>query len=267
MWSLREIAELEEARVAAARPELADGSAPIGRGVMTRGTPGAWINSAVGLLDGAGVDDDAIDGLIAWYARAGIEPRLDVTPYLAREVLRRLAERGFVTRLFELQLFKPLDELAPGPRVDGLVIEELDRGDEDAVRRCAALGADGFATPGTPGWDAEQALALRTTRHPRVVSLLARRGDELVGCAQMEVSGRIVGLFGATVVPSARRLGIQGALLTARLELARARGAEVATIGSDPSSPTERNVRRLGFQVAYTLATLVRPGEGLISVG
>lgn len=268
MWSLREIAQLEEARVAAARADLADASAPLGRGgVMTRGAPGAWINGAVGLLDGAGVDDAAIERLIGWYQGAGIEPRVDVTPYLARDVLRRLAERGFVTRQYELQLFRPLDELVEAPPVDGVVIDQLDQGDAAAVQRAAAVSTAGFVAPGTPGWDGELALALRTTQHPRTITLRARRGDELVGVAAMEVSGRIAGLFGATVIPSARRLGIQRALLAARLALARARGCEVATIGSDPESGTERNVRRLGFQVAYTLATMVRPAPGLTPVG
>jgi GNAT superfamily N-acetyltransferase len=267
MLSLREIAELEEARIAAARPDLADASAPIGRGVMTRGAPGAWINGAVGLFDGAGVDGAALDRLIEWYASAGIEPRIDVTPYLPRAVLGLLAERGFVTRLFELQLFRPLAEPISAPTIDGLVIEQVDRGDGAAVRRMAELGTAGFATPGTPGWDGELTLTLRTVEHPRVVSLVARRGGELVGCGAMEVSGRIAALFGATVIPSARRLGIQGALLAARLQLARAHGCQVATIGSDPESPTERNVRRLGFQVAYTLSTMVRPMAGLVPVG
>ena len=36
-----------------------------------------------------------------------------------------------------------------------------------------------------------------------------------------------------------------------------------ATIGSLPGSPTERNVRRMGFHVAYVKPHLIRPGPGL----
>ena len=73
----------------------------------------------------------------------------------------------------------------------------------------------------------------------------------------------IVALFGLAVVPEYRRRGVQQALIAERLRLARDAGARVATIGSRPGHSTERNVRRMGFQTAYTKVSLVRPGAGL----
>jgi hypothetical protein len=51
-----------------------------------------------------------------------------------------------------------------------------------------------------------------------------------------------------------------------RMNAAADRGAKVATIGSKPGIPTERNVRRMGFSVAYTQPVMVRPGAGLVPV-
>jgi GNAT superfamily N-acetyltransferase len=71
-------------------------------------------------------------------------------------------------------------------------------------------------------------------------------------------------LFGLAVHADFRRRGIQQALIAARLEFARERGCRIATIGSRPGAGTERNVRRFGFQVAYTKAIVAQPGPGLV---
>lgn len=47
------------------------------------------------------------------------------------------------------------------------------------------------------------------------------------------------------------------------MRLARAEGAQLATIASVPWVATERNAARAGFQVAYTKVVLHRPGAGL----
>lgn len=45
-----------------------------------------------------------------------------------------------------------------------------------------------------------------------------------------------------------------------------ARGADRATISLRPAVAMERNVQRMGFQVGYAKAILVRAGEGLATV-
>ena len=64
--------------------------------------------------------------------------------------------------------------------------------------------------------------------------------------------------------PRARRKGVQQALIAARLRVLRDRGVFLATIGSRPGEGTERNVWRMGFQVAYTKVVLVKPEKGLV---
>ena len=100
----------------------------------------------------------------------------------------------------------------------------------------------------------------------RTISVIARVGGRAAGAGSMEVSGPCAGIFGASVLPEFRRRGIQQALLAERLNIAAERGAVVACIGSKPGIGTERNVRRMGFQLAYTKVHLVRPGEGWMAV-
>ncbi len=71
-------------------------------------------------------------------------------------------------------------------------------------------------------------------------------------------------LFALAVLPAYRRRGVQQALIAARLRAAAEAGATVVTISALPGVATERNARRMGFQVAYTKVVLVRPGAGLV---
>lgn len=70
-------------------------------------------------------------------------------------------------------------------------------------------------------------------------------------------------LFGLSVLPEYRKRGIQQAMIGERLRIARQEGAHFATISARPGVATERNARRMGFEVAYTKAIVVRPGAGL----
>ena len=90
----------------------------------------------------------------------------------------------------------------------------------------------------------------------------AWRGAELIGGGAMELIDDQCALFGMSTDISHRRRGVQGAVIAARLNYAAANGATLATIGAMPGIATERNVRRLGFQLAYTKVHLVKPGRG-----
>lgn len=96
--------------------------------------------------------------------------------------------------------------------------------------------------------------------------LVVLSGTEAVAGGSADARGGVVAaLAGAAVLPAWRRRGIQAALVARRLELARARGCRLATIGSAPGIPTERNALRLGFRIAYARLAFNRPGPGLAS--
>lgn len=80
----------------------------------------------------------------------------------------------------------------------------------------------------------------------------------------MAGGGRVVAMFGASVLPTFRNRGVQQALIAARLNHGIEHGATMSSIGSKPGIPTERNARRMGFQLAYTKVHVVKPGPGLM---
>jgi len=265
--SLASIAALEEARAARGMAAIADTSLPIAGGVATRGTPGSWINTAVGLGLAGPVDPADVDRLIDFHASAGIEPRIELAATADPTLFQALSDRAFVLRSIEYVFARELRDAkgfaTTAPYPEGLTIEVLDKNDHDAARLHASVAMSGFVPEGVVLDDSILQAGIRTVLHPETISVLARIHGTPAGSAAMALGGRVAGLFGASVLPEFRRRGIQQALLAARLRFARELGATLATIGSRPDAGTERNVRRMGFFLAYAKPILVRPGQGL----
>jgi GNAT superfamily N-acetyltransferase len=146
------------------------------------------------------------------------------------------------------------------------VIEEVPRDSESAAREFTMVAMSGFLAAGQSPSEEDFAIMSRQINHPRSISLVARRGGVAVAACGMEMSSGVAALFGLSVLPEQRRQGIQQALLAWRLNYASKNGARVATIGSRPGVATERNVRRMGFEVAYTKVVVALYGPGLVPV-
>lgn len=267
---LVDIARREEKRVAVGLADVALESLAVGGGTACRGDPGTWVNSAVGMGLAGPVESSEIDRVIGWFEGAGIEPRFEVTPFADESLVSALGKRGFAVKLFENVFYR---ELKAGdvfeteyPAPEGLEIVPVDPRDAGLVREFAETVARGFAPPEVPAREVDVDLMMRCARHPRCTGVLARINGQAAGAGSLELFDGLAGLFGLSVLPKFRRRGIQQALLAFRLRRALEAGADLATISSRPGVATERNVRRMGFQVAYTKVILVRAGEGLATV-
>jgi GNAT superfamily N-acetyltransferase len=75
----------------------------------------------------------------------------------------------------------------------------------------------------------------------------------------MAIYNRLALLFADSTIPAFRRQGLHRELIAARLNEAMAQGCDLAAASTQPGSASQRNYERLGFQVVYTKATLVRP--------
>lgn len=283
---LAEVARLEEGQAAHALATMADEARPFFSGVMARGAPGLWSNNVIGAgLDGP-VSPDAGRQIRDFYEPRGVEPRVELCPF-AHETLRTaLAAEGFTLALWEMVFFRPLDAARPVspavPLTAPVTLEALDRGDAETIRVAARLATACFAGPDHVFSEDDHELFRRNACSPSTVTVIARAaggpgepggpgGGRVVGVAGMAVHtppGRpaFSGHYGAAVDPAWRRQGVQQAMLAWRLNEAARRGCVIATIGSRPGVATERNVRRLGFEHAYTKVVLTRPGPGLRGV-
>ncbi len=272
MMDLRDVAMLEEDRLALGMTEVALETRRVsdawGGGVVTRGEPGTWVNTAVGFGLRGPVSRAAVDSLVEFHESGGVEPRIEVCPFADPSALEQLEAARFAIRLFENVFFRPLgaDGVAVEPPAPhGVRIGLVDPSDAEVVEAYCRAVTSGFAEPAAPS-EGDMALARRIVGHPRVASFAAfDPAGKVVGGGALEVHGQIAALFGLSVAPAFRRRGIQLALMAARLRRAAERGARVATISSKPGVATERNARRMGFEVAYTRVALARAGPGLVA--
>lgn len=262
------IAALEGPRQARMLAAVAPTVEPFAGGVMGFHEPGSWQNQACGVGLAGPVGDDEIDAMIAFYESRGVEPRVELSPFAHESLVAGLAARGFVVREFENVLARALpaderlDDLLPHGRPAGLELRPLDPRDDQAVRRSADLTLRGFFEPDAipPAMREACEAALRL---PGTFAYLAFVDGVLVATGSANASGEVASLMGVSTLASHRGRGIQQALIVERLAAARARGCTLATIGSRPGIPTERNAMRLGFVMGYTTVILVRPGAGL----
>lgn len=287
-------ARAEEARQARALSEIADAARPFAGGIAGRSTPGGWSNTAVGMGLNGPVTQEEVDAIVAWYEEAGIEPRFEVCPFADASLLVALEMHRCVPLVFENTFFRTLakgDRVAPLVQPPpGLRVERVDPTDAAAVRRYSAVSMSGFYPEGTTPGEEDFAISARVVQHPRTIAFLATIDGEPAGAGAGAVSepldaacgaqlgsataaaseasggsgGRVLAMFGASVLPKFRNKGVQQALMAARLNHGIDRGAGVASIGSKPGIPTERNARRMGFQLAYTKVHVVKPGQGLV---
>ncbi|MBM3976486.1 MAG: GNAT family N-acetyltransferase [Planctomycetes bacterium] len=127
----------------------------------------------------------------------------------------------------------------------------------------------GFAAPDTAGVPSHESFA-RDALEPVIRDMAGARGVQRqlarcdgrpAGAASLRVHDGIAQLCGAATLPALRRRGVQSALLSWRLELARRTGCELAVVTTQPGSKSQQNVQRLGFALLYVRTVLVRRGE------
>lgn len=282
MMNLADIAMLEEGRLCNALEIIAPESRRLAGGVLTRGEPGTWINTTSGLGMGLGqttpVTAADIEALVAWFEEKGIEPRAEVCPFAHPTTWEELGKAGFVIRNFEnvfvADLVSGAVRTPPQPLGDGITVVRIDRYDGAQVRAYAEAICNGFTHP-TAAPEADIELWMRVVREDNLIALAAQADGRFVGGGCTEVARLTLEkagshttytmaiLFGLSVLPENRKRGIQQAMIGERLRIARQEGAHFATISARPGVATERNARRMGFEVAYTKAIVVRPGAGL----
>jgi GNAT superfamily N-acetyltransferase len=249
--------------------ELALEAHPVAGGWMTFGGRGAFLNKACGLGLVGPVPQRAVEELVNFFQSRGVQPQVEVCPYVHPSLLAELASAGFQLREFENVLVRCLEEAedfrlalrAPWPA--GLLIRRVDRGDAGAVEEYVRLSTHGFFPAGKAMSEGFLRATHKAPLLPHYDSFVARLDGLAVGASGCASRAGLTTLFGTSVLPGFRGRGIHQALIAARLERASERGSPLATIVSHAGLATERNAVRLGFRLAFTRAILVRAGEGL----
>jgi ribosomal protein S18 acetylase RimI-like enzyme len=232
-----------------------------GRALYSR--PGSPLNKVLGLGLHGPVSDAELDRLALFYEERACPAQVELAPHAHAGLPARLCARGFVLQSFESQLARRLP--ASGlPRVEGISVEATAPDDDEQWLDLAAAGFTA-GEPHVGGGSAEEAPDPAVMREimasfltPEIRRTVAYIDGQAAGSAASWLSEGVIGIFGTSTVPAFRRRGVQLALTAEILEDAGPY-ADIATATTAPGSTSQRTFERLGFQVVYTRAILVRP--------
>lgn len=237
-------------------------SLEVGGGRAVCGQPGSPMNKVLGLGLGVNVTGDDLDALELFYDERDCPIQIELCPLVSTDLVARLHGRGYVLKGFENELGRAMpDSPPPG---NGFAVEVL-TGDRD-VEAFLTATVEGFAVPDTmpappegPASDVVETIgrAMRSFIHPGIVRYLVRIEGEPAGAAASVITDGVLGIFGTGTRPKFRRRGVQTAIVAHALGGAIGR-ADLAIATTEPGSISQRTFERLGFQVLYTRAILLR---------
>lgn len=247
---------------------IASGRAPgaflrsLGSGVAAYLRPGSPMNKVIGVGFGEPLDEAALADVECELRTRGEPVRVELATLALPESAVRLTARGYGLLGFENVLVHSLATASTAPAAE-VRIERVNAGTVNAWRKTTVVAAASSDETGVPADQlslAEIATAIEDmVECNNFERYLAFLNDELAGTASLRMHGSVAQLTGSATLPAQRRRGVQAALIAARLEEARARGAALAVITTAPGSQSQANVVKQGFALAYTRAILVLP--------
>ncbi len=187
-------------------------------------------------------------GMEAFFRSRGAAVHHEVSPLAGIETFGLLAERGYKPIELTTILVQALNTVSPHDVPPGLTVRPA--GPEEAAT---------WIETSVAGWSELEAVAehIRDIARvsfvsPATVSFLAFHDGQPIATAALGIHEGVALLAGASTVREKRGLGAQRALLAARLAEAKRRGCDLAVMGAEPGSTSQRNAERHGFRVAYT---------------
>jgi Acetyltransferase (GNAT) domain len=174
----------------------------------------------------------------------------EVSPMADPSLLTLLNERGYQPVELTSVLIRPtavaIDSIRP--RDERIVARRIDPGEEDLWARIAAEGW---------GETAELSAFVREigmvmARSKCSFCFLAELEGRPIAAAALGKADGVAVLAGASTIPAARKRGAQLALLQERLRFAAEQGCDLAMMGAQPGSTSQRNAEREGFRIVYT---------------
>ncbi|MFI5908505.1 GNAT family N-acetyltransferase [Dactylosporangium sp. NPDC051541] len=234
---------------------------PVAGGVASFAEPDSPWNKVAGLGFAGVPGDDELAAIERAFAERDAPVSVELSNLADPAVGALLTGRGYRLASYEnvlgLAVSTDVELVAPpGVQVRPSGDDEFDVWLEVILDAVAHPDSEGL-----PWLDEFPRQAVAAAEHD-IAATGARRYLALVdgvpaGGASMGVRDGIAS-FSAGTAPAFRRRGVQSALLAARLADAAADGCELATVTTQPGSPSQRNVQRRGFELLYTRAVLIR---------
>lgn len=238
------------------RPEIGAAFEPICGGHMIF----AGLNSPIGHACGLGFDGPVtaadLDRLEAFYRSHNAPAQVDLCPLTDPSLLELAKARGYGIHELNNVLFRSLKDL---PASSDPTDVEIRRGKlEEAAIFSEVLSRSFFENGDAPDGFAEMLAPLFMFREALTFVATVEGTPIAAAAGRVIPEHRIFALFGAGTLPEFRGRGIQSALLRTRMKAAAAAGCELVVVVTQGGTTSYRNCLRLGFEVAYSKATLIK---------
>ncbi|MEU7784455.1 GNAT family N-acetyltransferase [Amycolatopsis sp. NPDC049159] len=226
----------------------------------------AEADSPYNKVAGVGFDGppDGLEEIEAAYAEQGAPVQIEVSQLADASFGGHLTDRGYRLENYENVL---------GRRVaDAGFPDFVRRSGDDELETWLAAIADASVVADTEGLASHEEFSRETIVDalrdmPGMLRFTAEREGEFAGGAGLRVADGIAQLGAAATLPAHRRRGVQTALVRARLATAAALGCDLAVVTTQPGSKSQQNVQRLGFELLYARAILVKGASAASSSG
>ena len=183
----------------------------------------------------------------SFFRERGSEVHHEICPLADKALLGVLGDRGYRPIELTSVLFLTLEGRDRSLHETRVQVRLAREEEQDLWARTLAAGwKDIVDMPGLT--DLMRASASRQGFLPFLGELDGRP----VAAGGMSIHDGVALLAGASTIPEWRHRGAQGALLQSRLDYAAQAGCDLAMIGAEPGSASQRNAERQGFRIAYT---------------
>lgn len=235
---------------------------PIAGGVASFAEADSPLNKVAGLGFAGVPGEAALEEIEQAFAARDTPVQIELSQLADPEIGELLTARGYRLVSFENVLGRGLkgeiEHVTPG----GV---EVRRSGEDELDAWLDVVGEGFSYPDVEGVPTHEDFprevlerAVRDYVAAGAMNYLALRDGAVAGGASIAMTDGVAQLGGAATAPAHRRRGIQSTLLSARLTDAAATGCDIAVVTTQPGSKSQQNVQRLGFDLLYTRAVLVK---------
>ncbi len=221
----------------------------------------AGLGSPIGRATGAGLDRpftaEDLDRVEQFYRTHKAPSQVDLCPLHDVSVFEMFKARGYAIAELNNVLYRKLDAAEAFPQAPAGC--EIRPSLPEEANRAGEIVETAFFPDGAP--EAYRGLIAPFYQMDGALAFAASVEDTLVACGTGLVISehRVFALCGAGTLAEFRGRGLQTALLRARMAAAIKAGCEYAVVVTQGGSTSQRNAERLGFRVAYSKVTVIKP--------
>lgn len=210
---------------------------------------GRYVNRAAGIGLGGMPGGEIVAAVERFYKARSLRASVEINPWVSADLLAALAAADFRLERFRNVYVR---ELALLPARQAADIREVDASAVPARNAILAGDSTGEARRVS---DEFCAVMMQLDDTHDFVALV---GDEPAACGSLNIVDGVGWLGGAATLQAHRGKGLQQALVTFRLQLARELKCAFAACTAVPDGQSARNLERLGFQLLYTQTVLTK---------